>query len=283
MAIQDTDTLLKAAVYVEKGGVGKTTSASHLAVAAAQDHDLDVLLIDLAGTQNDLAAAFALLEETRDPEAKLSAIFSDSWELIRKEVDNVVDLMTFKTDEGVDLIPSDQGLSGADNNLSSVPLEERYSILSDFLDDQIAPHYDLVLMDLPGGENNIALNGLFAAEQTVVPLKPGEFETNQLQNLQSDLKTIEKDLDGRVTPTVSMIIPTMIDRRTNQSAAFVDELEAQWPDRVSESVTRSQDISDLQGDGRTLFAVADDELYETGERAREAYRAATDQLLETLQ
>lgn len=283
MAIQDTDTLLKAAVYVEKGGVGKTTSASHLAVAAAQDHDLDVLLIDLAGTQNDLAAAFGLLEETSDPEAKLSAIFGDNWEFIRQNVDNIVDRMTFETDEGVDLIPSDQGLSGADNNLSSVPLENRYSILSDFLTDQIAPHYDLVLMDLPGGENNIALNGLFAAEQTVVPLKPGEFEANQLENLQSDLKTIEEDFDGRVTPRVSMIIPTMIDRRTNQSAAFVAELEAQWPDRVSKPVARSQDISDLQGEGQTLFAVADDELYDTGKRAREAYRAATDQLLETLQ
>ena len=283
MAIQDTDTLLKAAVYVEKGGVGKTTSASHLAVAAAQDHDLDVLLIDLAGTQNDLAAAFGLLEETRDPEAKLSAIFGDNWEFIRQNVDNIVDRMTFETDEGVDLIPSDQGLSGADNNLSSVPLEERYSILSDFLADQIEPHYDLVLMDLPGGENNIALNGLFAAEQTVVPLKPGEFEANQLENLQSDLKTIEEDFDGRVTPRVSMIIPTMIDRRTNQSAAFVDELKAQWPDRVSKPVARSQDISDLQGEGQTLFAVADEQLYDTGKRAREAYRAATTQLLETLQ
>jgi len=283
MAIQDTDTLLKAAVYVEKGGVGKTTSASHLAVAAAQDHDLDVLLIDLAGTQNDLAAAFGLLEETSDAEAKLSAIFGDNWEFIRQNVDNIVDRMTFETDEGVDLIPSDQGLSGADNNLSSVPLENRYSILSDFLTGQIAPHYDLVLMDLPGGENNIALNGLFASEQTVVPLKPGEFEANQLENLQSDLKTIEEDFDGRVTPRVSMIIPTMIDRRTNQSAAFVDELEAQWPDRVSNPVARSQDISDLQGEGQTLFAVADEELYDTGKRAREAYRAATDQLLETLQ
>lgn len=283
MAIQDTDTLLKAAVYVEKGGVGKTTSASHLAAAAAQDHDLDVLLIDLAGTQNDLAAAFGLLEETSDPKAKLSAIFGDNWDFIRDQVDNVVDLMTFETEEGVDLIPSDQGLSGADNNLSSVPLEDRYSILSEFLTDQIAPHYDLVVMDLPGGENNIALNGLFAAEQTVVPLKPGEFEANQLENLQSDLKTIEEDFDGRVTPRVSMIIPTMIDRRTNQSAAFVDELEAQWPDRVSKPVARSQDISDLQGEGQTLLAAADDELYDTGKRAREAYRAATDQLLETLQ
>jgi chromosome partitioning protein len=40
-----------AAFYVEKGGVGKTTSAAHIAVAAASTHDLDVILLDLAGTQ----------------------------------------------------------------------------------------------------------------------------------------------------------------------------------------------------------------------------------------
>ncbi len=42
-------TILSAAAYVQKGGVGKTTTAAHVAVAAAQQHELDVLLIDLAG------------------------------------------------------------------------------------------------------------------------------------------------------------------------------------------------------------------------------------------
>lgn len=275
--------LQAAAVYVEKGGVGKTTSASHFAVAAATDHDLDVLLIDLAGTQNDLAAAFGILEETRDPNAKLSAIFGDNWEFIKSNIDDIVDRMTFDTGEGVDLIPSDSGLAGADNNLASVPLEDRYSILADFLADEIAGRYDIVLMDLPGGENNIALNGLFAAEDTVVPLKPGEFESNQLENLESDLRAIEEDTEGDVTPRVSMVIPTMIDRRTNQSGEFVDTLEAEYPDRVGPAVSATQDIARLQGEGRTLFAANDDELYDSGQRARHAYREATDQLLSTLQ
>jgi len=272
-----------AAVYVPKGGVGKTTSASHLAVAAAADHDRDVLLIDLAGTQNDCAAAFGVLDEARDPEAPLSAIFGDNWELIQREVDDVAGRMTIDTGEGVDLIPADGGLAGADNTLASVPLEDRYAMLAGFLRDEIAGRYDLVIMDLPGGENNIALNGLFAAEDTLVPLKPGEFEANQLANLEADFEAIAEDTDGDVTPRVSLLIPTMIDERTNQSAAFVDSLRAEYPDRVTEPVTATQNISTLQGEGRTLFAAGDDELYATGKRAREAYRTATEDLLAVLE
>jgi chromosome partitioning protein len=277
-----TDTLLRASVYVGKGGVGKTTSTAHLGVSAAQDHGLNVLLIDLAGTQNDLAASFGLLEAVDDPDAPISAIFGENWEFIRENIPNVVDRMTFETDEGVDLIPSDVGLSGADNTLASMPLEERYRILDNFLTEEIAPRYDLVLMDLPGNENNIVLNGLFATEQTVVPLKPGEFERNQLTNLERDLGAITDDTDGDVSPVVSMIIPTMVDRRTNQAEEFVDYLTQEYPDRASTSIPSSQNISDFQGNGQTLFAAVDDDLYSTGTRARKAYREATTQLLETL-
>jgi len=283
ICIQMTDTVMRAATYVGKGGVGKTTSTAHIGVAAAQDHGLDVLLIDLAGTQNDLAASFGLLDNIDDPDAPISAIFGENWEFIRENIPDVVDRMTFSTDEGVDLIPSDVGLSGADNTLASVPLERRYRILEEFITNEIAPRYDLVLMDLPGNENNIVLNGLFATENTIVPLKPGEFERNQLQNLERDLEAITEDTNGDVSPRVSMLIPTMVDLRTNQAEAFVEELQADYPDRACESIPVSQNVSDLQGEGRTLFAAADDELYSTGERAREAYRQATEKLLQKLQ
>jgi chromosome partitioning protein len=70
---------MRAAFYVEKGGVGKTTSAAHIAVAAASTHDLNVILLDLAGTQNDLATQFGLTDEVADPDAPLSAVFGDDW------------------------------------------------------------------------------------------------------------------------------------------------------------------------------------------------------------
>lgn len=280
-------TLQTAALYVEKGGVAKTTSAAHIGVAATRHHDLATCLIDLAGTQNDLAAQFGIHDAVQDPEVPISAVFGENWDVIRANAPDAVDRMVFDTDEGPDLIPADQGLTAADNNLASIPVEERYLKLRSFLVEDLAETYDLVLLDLPGKEDNIALSGLVAAEHVVAPARPGRFERNQLENLCADLDLIQEDLAQPLAEhdlglDVAMIIPAAIDRRTNQGPAFVEALEDQYGDLVGIPVARSQNIAALQGQGRTLFVVEEDELYDTGQRAREAYRQNTATLLTRL-
>ncbi len=94
-----TDSIKRACAYVPKGGIAKTTSTAHMGVAAAHDHDLDVLLIDLAGTQNDLANQFGLEDAVEDPDVPVSIVFSDKWELLRDSADDLVDRMVYETDE----------------------------------------------------------------------------------------------------------------------------------------------------------------------------------------
>jgi len=277
-----TDSIKRACAYVPKGGIAKTTSTAHMGVAAAHDHDLDVLLIDLAGTQNDLANQFGLEDAVEDPDVPVSIVFSDKWELLRDSADDLVDRMVYETDEGVDLIPADDGLAAEDNNLANVPREDRYDRLETFITEEIAPEYDLVLFDLPGKEDNITINGLHAAEHVVAPLKPGAFELAQLKNLETELATIAGDDDHDADPQLALVFATMVDQTTNLSSAFVDELEAEHPDIVGEPVAESANISAGQSDGRTLFAFEDDELYNTGTRARKAYRQLTDDLLSRL-
>ncbi|WP_049930941.1 ParA family protein [Halosimplex carlsbadense] len=276
-----------AAFYVGKGGVGKTTSAAHMGVAAAREHGLDVVLIDLSGTQNDLATQFGLGDSIEDPDAPISAVFGDDWDFIAENIPDIVDRMVYETAEGPDLIPSDSGLSGADNNLASAPVEERYLKLAEFVETHLTDRYDLVIFDLPGKEDNVSLNGIFAAEHIVTPLCPGKFERRQLENLREDLESIRDELadvlDTRdVHPHLAMVIPTMITARTKQSADFVEEIEAAYPEAAAEPVAKSQNISNLQGQGKTLFAATDDELYATGKRARDAYRTNTATLLEAI-
>jgi len=277
-----SENALTCALYVEKGGVGKTTSAAHLGVAAASEHDLDVLLIDLAGTQNDLATQFGLSEDIDDPDAPVSAVFGDDWNLIREGIPDVVDRMVFSTDEGVDLIPADAGLGAADNNLANVPLEERYDRLDEFLTEDLAPLYDLIILDLPGKEDNISLNGLYAAEDTIAPLRPGEFERTQLKKLDQTLAELTTDFSG-ASPQLSLVFPTMVDQTTLLSERFTNELEGDYPDIVGNAVAETANIGTGQAEGRTLFAYPDDELYDTGRRARNAYQENTTKLLTQFQ
>ncbi|KOX91405.1 chromosome partitioning protein, partial [Haloarcula rubripromontorii] len=246
----------------------------------------EVLLVDLAGTQNDLATHFGLsIVEDDDADgvtidAPISAVFGDDWAFLRDNIDDLLDRMTFPTDEGPDLIPADLGLGGADNNLANVPLEERYQKLDGFVEDLVADQYDLVIFDLPGKEDNIALNGLFAARNVVAPLKPGAFERDQLQKLDATLDEISTDLD--VDLGLALIIPTIISSQETLSESFVEYVTEEYPEIVGEPVTKTADIGNNQNAGRTLYAVPDDELYATGKRAREAYSANTEQLLTQL-
>lgn len=291
----ESNSIMRAATYVEKGGVGKTTSAAHIAVPA-HEKGLDTLIVDLAGTQNDIATQFgielvdAAADEPEDVvkiDAPISAVFGEDWDFLRENVDNLLDRMTWSTDEGPDIIPADPGLGGADSNLTNVPLEERFTKLDAFVDDLVAPEYDLVLFDLPGKESNIALNGLFAARDVVTPLKPGEFELAQLENLTATLEDISDKLDSddesqSVDLRLSLIIPTIISKNENLSESFVDHVQTEYPEIVGEPVAKTADIGNNQSKGRTLFAVPDDELYPTGKRARAAYRENTEELLTRL-
>lgn len=273
----DSTSVKRAAFYVEKGGVGKTTSTAHVGVSAHQDHGLDVLLIDLAGTQNDLSTQFGVADATHDPTAPISAVFGDNWEFIQENIPEIIDQMTFETGEGPDLIPADPGLTGADNNLTNIAIEDRFAKLDAFIADKIAPRYDLVLLDLPGKEDNIALNGLFAAENIVTPLPPGAFERAQLDKLRTDLETIRGD--HPVDPRLTMVIPTIVNKTTNLSERFVSEIETEFSEIVATPVTDTANIKNEQAAGQTLFAIEDDELYQTGKRARRAYQDLTTDLL----
>lgn len=283
-----TESIMRATAYVPKGGVAKTTTTAHIAVAAAQDHGLDVLLIDLAGNQNDLATQFGIAADVEDPDAPISAVFNEDWSFIRENIPDVVDRMVYDTGEGPDLIPADPGLSGADNNLANVAREERYTKLEAFVAEDLAPRYDLVLLDLPGKDDNITLNGLFAAEDVIAPLKPGEFERQQLENLRDELAEIREDFDGAgdtpdANPEIRIILPTCIDNRVGYHSEFAESVQEEYPDLTGDPIGLSSNVGQFQKEGKTLFAAEDDELYDSGKRTREAYRAATDDLLSRLE
>lgn len=272
------DQIQRLACYVEKGGVGKTTTTAHLATAAADHHDLDVVLLDLAGTQNDLAAHYGITID--DLDAPVSAIFGDDWQFIVDNVDDVTSRMVFGTGEGPDLIPADQGLGAKDNDLANLPREDRYSKLNDFVSDHLAPEYDLVLMDLPGKEDNIALNGLYAAERVITPLSPGEFERNQLHRLEADITAIAEDSDyPGVEPRLEVVVPNEIDRRVGAHTEFADELQSAYEGRAPVRIPRTSDIGDAQSAGQTLTRAEDAALGRPGRQAKARYEQLADFVL----
>lgn len=273
------ESVYRASFYVPKGGVGKTTSAAHIGTSAAQQFDLDVVLVDLAGSQNDLATHFGV--DPNSVDGNVSAVMGEDWDEIEELLDDVLDRMVIPTGVGPDLIPADGGLDGVDNRLASVSVEDRYGRFDEFVREHLAPEYDLVLVDLPGAESNVAINGLVAAPNVVVPLKPGAFEGEQLESLQDDLDQLRDDLDAE--PVVYMTLATMIQQNVNQHETFVDELAENYDHKFAGEIRNSVDVGSVQERGKTLFDEPDDNLYNTGKAAREGYWEATKHLLRQLE
>lgn len=277
----DTDTL-RAAAFLDKGGVGKTTSIAHLGVELS-NQGRDVLLIDLAGKQGDLAKHFGLWSDVQADEddwPNITTTFAEEWDTVVKKLPNAVDDLIWETGEGPDLIPAHESLDGLDNELGSIDdTDERYSRLDQFLTEYIDDRYDVILLDLPGSTSNVALNGLWAARHVIASVRPGPFEAEQAAQLRRDLETIrdEQGIDIELT----MVVLNEVDERTNIGQKYLDEFQTEYPDAIApRQVVGSQDIQNAQDSGGTVFTL--EEPSSTAKRAIDAYQTNAAALVERL-
>lgn len=274
---------MRIASFLDKGGVGKTTTVAHFGVALEED-GFNVLLIDLAGKQGDLAKHFGLWDEVQANEENwpnITTVFQDEWNIIAKQIDDAVDQLVLETGEGPDLIPAHEGLDGLDSMLGNIDdTQERYSRLDTFLTEFIDGHYDIVLLDLPGSTSNITYNGLWAAKNVLAPVKAGPFEEGQAAQLRDDLDEIREEQDTDIQLT--MLILNELDERTNAGKHFKQTFTENYPDAIApRQVNYSQDIVNAQIDGQTAFAL--EEPSKTATRALEAYRENATELVTRLE
>ena len=272
---------LRACVFLDKGGVGKTTSTAHLGVPISDEYD--TLLIDLAGKQNDLAKQFGLWETVvanEDDWPNISTVFDDDWDTIAEKVPGAVEGMIYETAEGPDLLPAHKGLDQVDDELANIAVERRYTFFDHFLTDHVEPFgYEVILVDLPGLTNNITLNGLWATRNVIAPVELGAFEEKQMDALLADLDELEAGFD--VVVSLAMVLPNRVDTRTTLARTLLDDLAEEYPDALAPTfVPQSQDIKNAQHEGRTIFAL--DEPSVTAQRAREAYEQNAAALLRRL-
>lgn len=270
-----------AASYIEKGGVGKTTTVAHLARTYAEA-GFDVVAVGLAGKQTDLSQHFGIEYPSEDPDQQpnIATAFKDerqSFAELMGGPEAFVEELVYKTAEGVDVIPSHQQLDGLETILNAEYAEhtDRYSRLEPFVTEYLAPLYDIVLFDLPGAPTAVAYNVLWAAENVIVPARPGRFEETQIGQIRTDIADL--NALGR-SVQIATIIPSMVEIATNRGPQFVATLLDEHAEHVSPAfVPKSAAVSNAQYEARTVFT--DDEPSSTAAKARAAYRLIAIDLL----
>ena len=283
----------RAASFLDKGGTGKTTTTGHFAAALAQNGE-DVLAIDLAGKQGDLGYLFGLSEaiqadiDNEDDWPNISTVFDERWSDIADRLGtsrDAVDELVYHADAGVDVIPAHPGLDSLDGDLRNIDdPNTRYTRLREFLDNYVDPlNYDIVLIDLPGNTNNIALNGIWAAENVFAPVKMGPFEFKQAKSVRDDLATIRENYD-RADPQLAMLVPNLFTERTKLDSEKLEDFRREFGAVVARDVVKeSQQIVDLTDQGKTLFQIPEDELSSTGEQALFAFVSDASELYTRIQ
>lgn len=279
---------LRAATFLDKGGTGKTTVTAHLGVACARQ-GREVLLVDLAGKQGDLSKHFGVWSQYRerikqdDAWPNISTVFKDQWDAIADKLgEEAIDEFILRTEERVDLIPAHPDLDGLDNELANIDdTTDRYSRLNQFLDEYIeSRRYDVILIDLPGLSNNVTYNGLWAAENVVVPVVPGNFEAEQAKQLQADISQIRTNFAADTELT--MVVPNKVDTRTRLANDYLETFAAEYPEVLApEHIPGSQDVRNAAEEGHTAFRL--ESPSKTAERARQAFVRDAKALIQRLE
>ena len=216
------------AVAMQKGGVGKTTTAVNVAAALAE-MGRGVLAVDF-DPQGNLTQHAGF-----DPD-RISPTIYDA---LKAEVDGGPgDLRTaiYQTEEGFDLIPSQPELSLVEVSLINSLSRER--VLAGLLGD-VAPNYDYVLIDCNPSLGLLVINALTAADSVLIPIQTEYLAARGALMILSTIETIKRK---RLNPNLKIegILLTMADTRASLTRDIQAAVEQQYGDgmRIFNTVVR---------------------------------------------
>jgi len=110
--------------------------------------------------------------------------------------------VTIRTESGIDLAPSTLDLVGVEPFLYNI--EQRFRILKDALHGVIH-RYDFILIDTPPSMGQLVINGLIAADHTVVTFDRGVFALKGLNTLMTIFDDIQEMVGEKISPDMAIL------------------------------------------------------------------------------
>jgi chromosome partitioning protein len=227
----------------QKGGVGKTTSTVNLAAALARN-GARVLVIDL-DPQGNASTALGI-EHRSETISVYDVIIND------EPMSHVVQ----KSPEFDELycIPATIHLAGAEIELVSlVAREQRLRTALDLFLAESEQMFHYVFIDCPPSLGLLTINAFVAAKEVLIPIQCEYYALEGLSQLLKNIQLIERHLNPSLS--VSTILLTMYDGRTNLANQVAQDVRDHFPDQVLDTlIPRSVRISEAPSYGQSVIS-----------------------------
>ncbi len=244
-------------VVNQKGGVGKTTSAVNLA-AALGAAGKKILLVDI-DPQGNTTSGYGISRK---------GLNATSYEMLIGSATAKEALIKTKF-KGVDIIPSNINLAGAELELAVLP--KREALLKNALA-AIQEEYDFVFFDCPPSLGLITLNALTASDSFLVPIQCEFYALEGLSQLMATVRTVKR----LYNPLIELegVLLTMYDGRLNLTQQVVAEVKNFFPKKVYATVIpRNVRLSEAPSFGEPVI------YYDKASKGSESYTALADEFM----
>ena len=203
------------AIFNQKGGVGKTTTAVNFSAALAEKGKR-VLLVD-NDPQGNLSSGVGIDKTSLD-----KSIYT-----VLIQEDDILDVIIPTDFDNLFIVPGSIELAGAEIEL--IEFEHREFLLKTQLS-KIKDDYDYILIDCPPSLGLLTINALVAADSVIIPIQCEYYALEGVSQLVNTFNLVKKSINPELV--IQGVLLSMFDGRTNLSIQVVEEVKKHFKQLV---------------------------------------------------